>query len=123
MGTYSWGSGALAWLYRCMCQVANRNVTNLAGPLWLLLFWIFWQFPTLRPHGFDYFSFLLASSCQIIYSYNVVIVQCRLALDRLVVKIFYNHLQIVWEPYAVLDVLVVVNPEIQLRSTIGYDGG
>ncbi|RYQ87441.1 hypothetical protein Ahy_B09g094959 [Arachis hypogaea] len=30
MGRYSWGSAALAWLYRCMCRVANKNVTNLA---------------------------------------------------------------------------------------------
>ncbi|RYR51018.1 hypothetical protein Ahy_A06g026078 isoform C [Arachis hypogaea] len=30
MGRYSWGSAALAWLYRCMCRVANRNVTNHA---------------------------------------------------------------------------------------------
>ncbi|QHO01436.1 uncharacterized protein DS421_13g415050 [Arachis hypogaea] len=29
MGSYSWGAAALAWLYRCMCRVANRNVTNL----------------------------------------------------------------------------------------------
>ncbi|XP_072067037.1 serine/threonine-protein phosphatase 7 long form homolog [Arachis hypogaea] len=33
MGSYSWGTAALAWLYRCMCRVANRNVTNLARPL------------------------------------------------------------------------------------------
>ncbi|XP_072084722.1 protein MAIN-LIKE 1-like [Arachis hypogaea] len=33
MGSYSWASAALAWLYRCMCRVANKNVTNLAGPL------------------------------------------------------------------------------------------
>ncbi|RYR51048.1 hypothetical protein Ahy_A06g026105 [Arachis hypogaea] len=36
MGSYSWGSAALAWLYRCMCRVVNRNVTNLVGPLHLL---------------------------------------------------------------------------------------
>ncbi|QHO40962.1 uncharacterized protein DS421_5g141620 [Arachis hypogaea] len=36
MGTYSWGSAALAWLYRCMCRVANRHVVKLAGPLQLL---------------------------------------------------------------------------------------
>ncbi|XP_016185833.1 protein MAIN-LIKE 1-like [Arachis ipaensis] len=42
MGTYSWGSTALAWLYRCMCRVANRNVIKLAGPLQLLQSWIFW---------------------------------------------------------------------------------
>ncbi|XP_057756329.1 serine/threonine-protein phosphatase 7 long form homolog [Arachis stenosperma] len=33
MDSYSWGAAVLAWLYRCMCRVANRNVTNLAGPL------------------------------------------------------------------------------------------
>ncbi|RYR09949.1 hypothetical protein Ahy_B05g078399 isoform E [Arachis hypogaea] len=33
MGGYSWGSAALAWLYRCMCRVANRHVVKLAGPL------------------------------------------------------------------------------------------
>ncbi|RYQ98690.1 hypothetical protein Ahy_B07g086454 isoform E [Arachis hypogaea] len=36
MGNFSWGSAALAWLYRCMCRVANKNVANLASPLHLL---------------------------------------------------------------------------------------
>ncbi|RYR67858.1 hypothetical protein Ahy_A03g014310 [Arachis hypogaea] len=49
MGRYNWGSAALAWLYRCMCRVANRNVTNFVGPLQLLQSWIFWRFPMLRP--------------------------------------------------------------------------
>ncbi|RYR78788.1 hypothetical protein Ahy_A01g003643 [Arachis hypogaea] len=40
MGSYSWGSAALAWLYRCMCRVANRHVVKLAGPLQLLQSWI-----------------------------------------------------------------------------------
>ncbi|RYR79695.1 hypothetical protein Ahy_A01g004514 [Arachis hypogaea] len=31
MGTYSWGSAALAWLYRCMCRVANRHVVKWLG--------------------------------------------------------------------------------------------
>ncbi|RYR37860.1 hypothetical protein Ahy_A09g042772 [Arachis hypogaea] len=48
MGNYSWDSATLAWLYRSMCRVANRNVTNLAGPLQLLQSWIFWWFPTLQ---------------------------------------------------------------------------
>ncbi|RYQ92822.1 hypothetical protein Ahy_B09g099070 [Arachis hypogaea] len=26
IGSYSWGAAALAWLYRCMCRVANRNI-------------------------------------------------------------------------------------------------
>ncbi|XP_057719379.1 protein MAIN-LIKE 1-like [Arachis stenosperma] len=31
MGSYSWGSAALAWLYRCMCRVANRHVVKWSG--------------------------------------------------------------------------------------------
>ncbi|RYR12525.1 hypothetical protein Ahy_B04g070040 isoform E [Arachis hypogaea] len=62
LGRYSWGSAALAWLYRCLCHGTNRNVVNLAGPLQLLQSWIFWRFPSLRPSGFDVFEFLLASS-------------------------------------------------------------
>ncbi|RYQ90065.1 hypothetical protein Ahy_B09g096354 isoform H [Arachis hypogaea] len=61
MGTYIWGSAALAWLYRCMCRVANRNVIKLAGPLQLLQSWIFWRFPRFRPAGFETFSWPLAS--------------------------------------------------------------
>ncbi|RYR70415.1 hypothetical protein Ahy_A03g016910 [Arachis hypogaea] len=51
MGGYSWGSAALAWLYRCMYLVTNRHVVKLAGPLQLLQSWIFWRFPGLRPAG------------------------------------------------------------------------
>ncbi|RYR74763.1 hypothetical protein Ahy_A02g009484 [Arachis hypogaea] len=36
LGKYSWGSIALAWLYICMCWMANRNIINLATPLQLL---------------------------------------------------------------------------------------
>ncbi|XP_025640503.1 protein MAIN-LIKE 1-like [Arachis hypogaea] len=61
MGGYSWGSAALAWLYRCMCRVANRHVVKLAGPLQLLQSWIFWRFPGFRPAGYDVFSWPLAS--------------------------------------------------------------
>ncbi|RYQ90157.1 hypothetical protein Ahy_B09g096408 isoform B [Arachis hypogaea] len=31
MGTYNWGSAVLAWLYRCMCRVANRHVVKWSG--------------------------------------------------------------------------------------------
>ncbi|RYQ89999.1 hypothetical protein Ahy_B09g096338 isoform H [Arachis hypogaea] len=61
MGSYNWGSAALAWLYRCMCRVANRHVVKLAGPLQLLQSWIFWRFPGFRPAGYDAFSWPLAS--------------------------------------------------------------
>ncbi|RYQ87187.1 hypothetical protein Ahy_B09g094660 [Arachis hypogaea] len=61
MGTYSWGSAALAWLYRCMCRVANKHVVKLAGSLQLLQSWIFWRFPRFRPAGYDTFSWPLSS--------------------------------------------------------------
>ncbi|RYQ82073.1 hypothetical protein Ahy_B10g100650 [Arachis hypogaea] len=61
MGGYSWGSAALAWLYRCMCRVVNRHVVKLAGPLQLLQSWIFWRFPGFRPAGYDAFSWPLTS--------------------------------------------------------------
>ncbi|RYR44946.1 hypothetical protein Ahy_A08g041206 [Arachis hypogaea] len=61
MGGYSWGSAALAWLYRCMCRVTNRHVVKLAGPLQLLQSWIFWRFPSFRPTGYDEISWPLSS--------------------------------------------------------------
>ncbi|RYR05120.1 hypothetical protein Ahy_B06g084971 isoform E [Arachis hypogaea] len=61
LGAYSWGSAALAWLYQCMCRVANRHVVKLAGPLQLLQSWIFWRFPQFRPAGYETFSWPLAS--------------------------------------------------------------
>ncbi|QHO32620.1 uncharacterized protein DS421_8g251390 [Arachis hypogaea] len=107
---YSWGVAALAWLYRCMCRVANRNITNLAGPLQLLQSWIFWRFPMLKPPSFDAFSFPLASRWATYLPSSDGkerwIMQYRLALDRL------THRDIVWEPYGSLDVLAVIHPEI-----------
>ncbi|XP_020978250.1 protein MAIN-LIKE 2-like [Arachis ipaensis] len=50
MGGYSWVSAALAWLYRCMCRVANRHVVKLAGPLQLLQSWIFWRWERKKDH-------------------------------------------------------------------------
>ncbi|RYR59172.1 hypothetical protein Ahy_A05g025003 [Arachis hypogaea] len=61
MGSYSWGSAALAWLYRCICRVANRHVVKLAGPLQLLQSWIFWRFPRFKPARYDTCSWPLAS--------------------------------------------------------------
>ncbi|RYR73373.1 hypothetical protein Ahy_A02g007721 isoform D [Arachis hypogaea] len=74
MGGYSWGSAALAWLYRCMCRVANRHVVKLAGPLQLLQSWIFWRFSRFRPDGFDTFSWPLASR------YDYLIILCLINL-------------------------------------------
>ncbi|QHN88892.1 uncharacterized protein DS421_16g567380 [Arachis hypogaea] len=110
MGGYSWGSAALAWLYRCMCRVANRYVVKLAGPLQLLQSWIFWQFPGFRPAGYDAFSWPLASRWS---SYNPEISEkgprvqmARLRIDLLQARDF------IWMPYSTPDVLQVVHPEV-----------
>ncbi|RYQ92464.1 hypothetical protein Ahy_B09g098698 [Arachis hypogaea] len=110
LGRYSWGSAALAWLYRCLCRGTNRNVVNLAGPLQLLQSWIFWRFPTLRPTGFDRFGFPLASRWAEFVPRNDAgaqrLLSARLALDRLRAHDF------VWEPYSSVDVGAVIHPEI-----------
>ncbi|RYR33627.1 hypothetical protein Ahy_A10g048251 [Arachis hypogaea] len=104
LGRYSWGSAALAWLYRCLCRGTNKNVVNLAGPLQLL------QFPTLRPSGFDVFRFPLASRWATFMPRNDPgdqrLVSARLSLDRLRVHDF------VWEPYSSAEVGAVIHPEI-----------
>ncbi|QHO28580.1 uncharacterized protein DS421_7g217950 [Arachis hypogaea] len=112
LGRYSWGSAALAWLYRCLCRGTNRNVVNLAGPLQLLQSWIFWRFPCLRPSDFNRFGFPLASRwAQYLPRNDAVdqrVVGARLSLDRLRVH------DIVWEPYSTPDVAAIVHPEILL---------
>ncbi|RYR27784.1 hypothetical protein Ahy_B01g051842 [Arachis hypogaea] len=110
LGTYSWGSAALAWLYRCMCRVANRHVVKLAGPLQLLQSWIFWQFPQFRPAGYETFSWPLASRWA---GYNPSgsekgprVRTWRLRIDRLQSREF------IWMPYSSPDVLQVLHPEV-----------
>ncbi|QHO12502.1 uncharacterized protein DS421_15g507480 [Arachis hypogaea] len=115
MDTYSCGSAALAWLYRCMCRVANRHVVKLAGPLQLLQSWIFWRFPRFRPARYDTCSWPLASS------YNTD-VRCRwsgynpsgsekgprVQMWRLRI----DMLQPRDMPYSSPEVLQVVHPEV-----------
>ncbi|QHO21148.1 uncharacterized protein DS421_11g344170 [Arachis hypogaea] len=110
MGGYSWGSATLAWLYRCMCRVANRHVVKLAGPLQLLQFWIFWRFPRFRPAGYDAFSWPLASRWS---GYNPGVSEkgprvqmTQLRIDMLQARDF------IWMPYSTPDVLQVVHPEV-----------
>ncbi|RYQ87387.1 hypothetical protein Ahy_B09g094900 [Arachis hypogaea] len=110
MGGYSWGSAALAWLYRCMCRVANRHVVKLAGPLQLLQSLIFWRFSGFRPAGYDAFSWPLASRWS---GYNPEISEkgprvqmARLKIDLLQARDF------IWMPYSTPDVLQVVHPEV-----------
>ncbi|RYR55273.1 hypothetical protein Ahy_A06g030511 [Arachis hypogaea] len=96
----------------------GRNVTNLVGLLQLLQSWIFWRFPTLRPSGFEVFSFPLASRWSAYLPLNDSkdqrVISYRLALDRLTAR------DIAWEPYSALDVLAVVHPRYLQRSIVAY---
>nr|XP_029146227.1 serine/threonine-protein phosphatase 7 long form homolog [Arachis hypogaea] len=109
MGSYSWGTAALAWLYQCMCRVANRHVVKLAGPLQLLQSWIFWRFSRFRPARYDTCSWPLASrwsGYSPSYSEKGPRVQStRLKIDMLQPRDF------IWMPYSSPDVLQVVHPE------------
>ncbi|RYR65944.1 hypothetical protein Ahy_A03g011869 isoform A [Arachis hypogaea] len=134
MVSYSWGSAALAWLYRCMCRVANRTVTCNSPDHPLARYCPLWH---TRPHGFAFDDrddsrspHIHSSKCIMLgraariqhiflpISFQVShllatsdhkeerVVQRRLALDRL------GDRDIVWEPYASLDVMAVVHLEI-----------
>ncbi|QHO15496.1 uncharacterized protein DS421_10g295410 [Arachis hypogaea] len=108
MGTYSWGSAALAWLYRCMCRVANKHIVKLAGPLQLLQSWIFWRFPRFLslqgmrrsaghwPRGYNPSGSEKGPRVQM----------WRLRIDRL------QDREFIWMPYSSPDVLQVVHPEV-----------
>ncbi|RYQ83204.1 hypothetical protein Ahy_B10g101842 [Arachis hypogaea] len=117
MGGYSWGSAALAWLYRCMCRVANRHVVKLAGPLQLLQSWIFWRFPGFRPAGYDTFSWPLASRWS---GHNPSgsekrprVQMWRLRIDMLQARdMSILTANFIWMPYSSPDVLQVVHQEV-----------
>ncbi|RYR14585.1 hypothetical protein Ahy_B04g071202 [Arachis hypogaea] len=83
MGRYSWGSAALAWLYR---------------------------FPTLRPSGYDEISWPLASRWS---GYNPGISNKgpRVQMARLKIDLLQPR-QFIWMPYSALDVIQVVHPEV-----------
>ncbi|RYR33892.1 hypothetical protein Ahy_A10g048564 [Arachis hypogaea] len=110
MGGYSWGSAALAWLYRCMCRVANRHVVKLAGPLQILQSLIFWRFPSFRPTGYNAFSWPLASRWS---NYNPGISNKgpRVQMARLKIDLLQPR-DFIWMPYSALDVIQVVHPEV-----------
>ncbi|CAI0473735.1 unnamed protein product [Linum tenue] len=46
---YSWASGTLAWLYRCLGQASRAGAWGVAGCLTLLQCWIYEYFPGFRP--------------------------------------------------------------------------
>ncbi|QHO16401.1 uncharacterized protein DS421_10g303220 [Arachis hypogaea] len=109
MGSYSWGSAALVWLYRCMCRVVNRHVVKLAGPLQLLQSWIFWRFPRFRPARYDTCSWPLASRWS---GYNPSVSEKgpRVQMWRLQIDMLQPQ-DFIWMPYSSIELLHVVHPE------------
>uniref|UniRef100_A0A2N9GCH7 Aminotransferase-like plant mobile domain-containing protein n=1 Tax=Fagus sylvatica TaxID=28930 RepID=A0A2N9GCH7_FAGSY len=48
-GEYSWGSAALAWLYRQLCNAAKANTKDIGGALILVQLWAWSRFPHMTP--------------------------------------------------------------------------
>nr|XP_023915456.1 serine/threonine-protein phosphatase 7 long form homolog [Quercus suber] len=46
---YSWGSAALSWLYRQLCNASEKKAKQIGGPLILVQLWIFVRFPHMSP--------------------------------------------------------------------------
>jgi hypothetical protein len=55
IGTYSWGSAALAWLYYALCDGCSRTGpnANLEGCAYLLQVWMWERFRVARPYHHD----------------------------------------------------------------------
>ena len=49
IGTYSWGSACLAWLYQEMCRASCIDAHDISGPLILLQLWIWDIFAFIAP--------------------------------------------------------------------------
>jgi hypothetical protein len=48
-GWYSWGSAALAWLYRELCRATNPDSCDIVGALILVHLWAWSRFPHISP--------------------------------------------------------------------------
>ena len=46
---YSWGSAALAWLYRQLCGASKKDAMQIGGALLLVQLWTYSRFPRLCP--------------------------------------------------------------------------
>ncbi|KAL7174085.1 hypothetical protein ACSBR2_033357 [Camellia fascicularis] len=49
-GEYSWGSAALAWLYRELCRASRERMHDISGFLILVQIWAWYRFPHIAPH-------------------------------------------------------------------------
>ena len=46
---YSWGSAALAWLYRQLCSASKKDAMQIGGALLLVQLWAYSRFPQICP--------------------------------------------------------------------------
>ncbi|KAK9993864.1 hypothetical protein SO802_023567 [Lithocarpus litseifolius] len=46
---YSWGSAALSWLYRQLCNATDKKAKQIGGPLILVQLWIYVRLPHMSP--------------------------------------------------------------------------
>ena len=46
---YSWGSAALAWLYRQLCSASKKDAMQIGGALLLVQLWAYSRFPRICP--------------------------------------------------------------------------
>ena len=46
---YSWGSGALAWLYRQLCKALKTKAIQIGGAVMLVQLWAYSRFPLICP--------------------------------------------------------------------------
>ncbi|RYR68079.1 hypothetical protein Ahy_A03g014543 [Arachis hypogaea] len=116
MGSYSWGLAALAWLYRCMCWVPNRNVISLAAPCSYCSHRFSDNFLASGRRDSTYIPshWLLGIHICTFYLltlYNIVFVQEGHLLADIQPQGRESRL-VSPSPYASLDVMAVVHPEI-----------
>ncbi|XP_020972880.1 protein MAIN-LIKE 1-like [Arachis ipaensis] len=97
IGTYSWGSAVLCWLYRAMCLATYYSVEGMAGCHTLLMSWIYYILPFWAPNVTTPYSFPLATRWAGKKGQNDYaeqrLLRHRLRLDNLQVDEF------VWQPY------------------------
>ncbi|QHO52654.1 uncharacterized protein DS421_2g41000 [Arachis hypogaea] len=97
IGTYSWGSAVLCWLYRAMCLATDYSVEGMAGCHMLLMSWIYYRLPFWAPNVTTPYSFPLATRWAGKKGQNDYaeqrLLRHRLRLDNLQVDEF------VWQPY------------------------
>ncbi|XLR14397.1 hypothetical protein S83_042335 [Arachis hypogaea] len=61
IGTYSWSSAVLSWLYRAICLATNYSVEGMAGCHTLLMSWIYYRLPFWASNVTTLYSFPLAT--------------------------------------------------------------